>query len=110
MIGLALALYPWDWRQRYEAEYRELLAETGVTAAVLVDLVRGAVAAHRHHERLSGHRLPVGECVGAFAVGLVAWFIVVGGWSDIFKQSTFLLEWVLVQLAVGTFVALAAFL
>lgn len=39
-----MALFPRDWRARYGVEFRELLAATPLTAAVILDVVRTATA------------------------------------------------------------------
>lgn len=44
----ALALFPQAWRERYEVEMRDLLAEETIGPRALVDLVRAAADAHLH--------------------------------------------------------------
>lgn len=51
-----LALYPRPWRLRYEPEMLALLADRPPTWRDRIDLVRGALDAHLHPERVS--RLP----------------------------------------------------
>jgi hypothetical protein len=51
-----LALYPHRWRARYEPEMLALLADRPPTWRDRIDLVRGALDAHLHPERVS--RLP----------------------------------------------------
>ena len=47
MSGL-VRLYPQAWRDRYEAEILELLAERPASLADRLDLIRGAIDAHLH--------------------------------------------------------------
>lgn len=42
MTRLLLALYPRAWRKRYGAELLDLIADTGLTPRVAVDVARGA--------------------------------------------------------------------
>jgi hypothetical protein len=56
-------LYPSAWRERYEAELVDLLAERPLSPRDAIDLVRGAIDAHLHPQVDSApmpwtHRLP----------------------------------------------------
>jgi hypothetical protein len=51
-VGL-LRLYPRAWRSRYESEVRALLESRTIGTSGRIDLVRGALDAHLHPERLS---------------------------------------------------------
>jgi hypothetical protein len=71
MIRL-VRLYPRSWRDRYEAELLDLLAQRSPSVRDRLDLVRGALDAHIHHvadpEPLPWtHRLPG---LAAVATGL----------------------------------------
>ena len=46
LAGLALALYPLAFRRRYGQEMRALLDETPPGVHTVLDLLRGALAAH----------------------------------------------------------------
>lgn len=47
-MSILIRLYPQPWRDRYEAEVLDLLAERPVSVRDAVDLVRGAADAHLH--------------------------------------------------------------
>jgi hypothetical protein len=47
MSGL-IRLYPRDWRDRYETEFRGILSERRPTVSERFDIVRGALDAHLH--------------------------------------------------------------
>ncbi len=99
MIGALLALYPSSWRRRYESEVRALLEDTGLSMAIVFDVVRGAAAARAHAlcsslASIRRHRqLPARVRALAIPAWLLALFLFYGGWSDIYKQATFDLEW-----------------
>jgi hypothetical protein len=47
MLGRVLvALYPAGWRDRYGDEFQALIDDQGVTPSVVLDVIRGALAAH----------------------------------------------------------------
>jgi hypothetical protein len=79
-------LYPRAWRDRYEAEFHDLLAERRASPGDAVDLIRGAVDAHLHPHLTSGlpeppwtHRIPglialsAGAAWSATVLYLLAW-------------------------------------
>ena len=86
-----LRLYPSPWRQRYEEEVGALLEDSPFTAAVVVDVLRGAFDAHLHPELVtpslvavtgSGQirlvpRSPRGRVLVLAALGLAA----LSGWG-----------------------------
>jgi hypothetical protein len=47
MIDLLLRLYPAAWRDRYGDELRDLVADTGLTPRVALDLARAAAIERR---------------------------------------------------------------
>ncbi len=49
MRRLLVLLYPRTWRQRYAAEFLALLEQEALTPGELLDIVRGALDAHRLH-------------------------------------------------------------
>lgn len=46
LIKLLVRLYPCAWRRRYEAEFRDLLLERGLSIADVFDVMGGALDAH----------------------------------------------------------------
>jgi hypothetical protein len=46
LVGLLVSLYPRAWRRRYEAEFRDLLLERGLSFADVFDIIGGALDAH----------------------------------------------------------------
>jgi hypothetical protein len=84
-----LRLYPAAWRQRYEAEMLDLLAQRPRTGRDLVDLVRGAVDAHLHPQVAGAtmpwtHRIPGGLTIATGALlGIAAICATVPGWSTV---------------------------
>jgi hypothetical protein len=72
MNGL-VRLYPRAWRDRYEAEFVDLLEQRPGSIGVTIDVVRGALDAHLHPQDVTGsmpwtHRLPG---VAVLATGLL---------------------------------------
>jgi peptidoglycan/LPS O-acetylase OafA/YrhL len=53
MIGLLLALHPRSWRVDYGDEFRDVLADTPLTVAVIVDVLRNAGRQHIRAHPLS---------------------------------------------------------
>jgi hypothetical protein len=84
-------LYPRAWRDRYEDEFRALLAERPLSPGDIVDTLRGAVDAHLHPQGNVApqpwtHRLPGllalgGGLVWTAAAVLVAVDATNGAWS-----------------------------
>jgi hypothetical protein len=75
-----LRLYPAPWRERYGAEFEQLLEERPIRWRGSADVLLGAIDAHLHPELLGGtrqpwtHRLPG---LLALAAGLIwTWFFV----------------------------------
>lgn len=69
-----LALYPARWRARYGEEFRALLEEEEPSPTILVDIIRGAIAAHRSPLPDGGipmHRSRTPAIASLFAVLLV---------------------------------------
>lgn len=58
-MSMLIRLYPRAWRDRYEAEMVDLLAERSVSVRDVVDLVRGAGDAHLHPQ--AGPTIPSAE-------------------------------------------------
>lgn len=46
LVSLLVSLYPRAWRRRYEAEFRNLLLERGLSLADIFDVMGGALDAH----------------------------------------------------------------
>ena len=64
-----VSLYPARWRDRYGDELQDALSARPLTMRGRLDLVRGAVDAHRHPELVQGDPVPapVGGFIGASA-------------------------------------------
>ena len=76
LAGLALALYPLAFRRRYGEEMRALLDQTPPGALTVLDLLRGAVAAHlRPSPGLAGV-VDVGDRLRASTSGVLACWVV----------------------------------
>jgi hypothetical protein len=82
-----LRAYPLGFRRRYGPELEALLAETPVTARVLVDLVRGALLAHL---RGAGASAEVGleDRLRASASGLLGCWVTVAAAVCAYAKST----------------------
>jgi hypothetical protein len=92
-VSRLVRLYPAAWRERYEAEFMELLATRRPGVTERIDIVRGALDAHLHPQvrhpgevppalaegdgRLA-RRLGLGTLAGA-ALWVVAWILVLLG-------------------------------
>lgn len=89
-------LYPRAWRDRYEAELLDLLAERPASPGDAGDLIRGAVDAHLHAHLTSGlpeppwtHRIPglialsAGAAWSATILYLLAWTDRSGDWGGL---------------------------
>jgi hypothetical protein len=46
LVSLLVRLYPHVWRRRYEAEFRDLLLERGLSLTDVFDIISGALDAH----------------------------------------------------------------
>jgi hypothetical protein len=66
-VSRLIALYPARWRERYGDELLDALAARPMTIQGRLDLVRGALDAHRHPELLPGDLVPAP--VGGFTDG-----------------------------------------
>jgi len=53
-----LSLYPRDWRDRYEEEFRTLIAERPPSVGDRLDVLRGALDAHLHPQVPGSDRVP----------------------------------------------------
>ena len=53
-----IALYPAAWRARYEEEFEDVIALRPRTTHERLDILRGAVDAHLHPQRVGGERIP----------------------------------------------------
>ena len=71
---LLLRLYPRQWRRRYQDEFLELLAQTPLTGAIILDTLRGALDAHLHPSLIPAARKGGGSAIRywllVFAIGL----------------------------------------
>lgn len=89
-------LYPKAWRDRYEAEFLDLLAERPANRGDAVDVIRGAADAHLHPHLTSGlpeppwtHRIPgvlalsAGVAWSATVLYLLAWTDRSGDWGGL---------------------------
>ena len=99
-MSTLVRLYPRAWRERYGAELDDLLANRAVGFAGGIDLIRGALDAHRHPELVDpsvldpaatasvsrqrfedlrvARRLGIGTLVGAI-VWIVGWIVAANG-------------------------------
>ena len=75
LARLALALYPLAFRRRYEQEMRALLEESPPRALALLDLLRGAMAAHLRPTAAAGGGVDPGERLRASASGQLACWV-----------------------------------
>ncbi len=84
-----IRLYPAAWRDRYEAEMLDVLAQRPTAARDLVDLIRGAVDAHLHPQLADApipwtHRIPGSVTIGTGALwALSAVCLAIPGWSSV---------------------------
>lgn len=53
-----IALYPAAWRARYEEEFEDVIALRPRTTRERLDILRGAVDAHLHPQRVGRERIP----------------------------------------------------
>lgn len=84
----ALALYPLAFRRRYEAEMQALLDQGAVGPAALVDLLRGAAAAHvRPPAGLAGS-VDRDDRLRASAIGVLACWVLFAAAGAGFYKST----------------------
>jgi len=88
LAGLALALYPLAFRRRYGEEMRALLDQTPPGALTVLDLLRGAVAAHlRPSPGLAGV-VDVGDRLRASMSGVLACWVVFAAAGFGFYKTT----------------------
>jgi hypothetical protein len=83
MSGL-LKLYPAAWRERYEAEVRDLLIERPPGIADRLDLVRGALDARLHPQVVGGsaprqEAEPTVRPIGAALLAVIGGLLLAGG-------------------------------
>lgn len=98
MTRALVRLYPSTWRDRYEAEYLALLEDTGTSPRVALNVVGGAAREWARRSRLLTDRpLRAESALGLFVLCFCALYGFLGGWSDIYKQTTFDMEWRAVQ-------------
>ncbi len=75
LAGLALALYPLAFRRRYEQEMRALLEESQPRVLALLDLLRGAMAAHLRPPAAAGDGVDPCERLRASTSGQLACWV-----------------------------------
>lgn len=83
-----VALYPRDWRDRYEDEYLALLADRPPDSRGSLDIVRGAIDARLHPQVPGSPRVPVE------APSIGRWSLV-AGWTTLLGAGLFYLGVVL---------------
>ena len=59
-----LALYPSRWRERYEEEFRAVLADCPLTITLIADVCRGAADAHLQFGRVAERAARQRQCDG----------------------------------------------
>lgn len=101
MRGLLLGLFPTWWRRLHGADYRALLEQTPLTPGNVVGVLGAAARAHARPPS----RLTPGGAGLLTIVTLVLLFCFFGGWSNIYRQASFDLEWRAVQVAVVGYAA-----
>ena len=90
LVRLLVRLYPHAWRRRYEAEFRDLLLERGLSFADVFDVMGGALDAHlrliKGDLSMKGKRqLQVAAIVGLLSALLMGAAVVnrtAQGWFD----------------------------
>jgi hypothetical protein len=88
LAGLALALYPLAFRRRYGQEIRVLLDETSPGVLTVLDLLRGALAAHLHPPTGLGSVVDVGDRLRASMSGVLACWVVFAAAGFGFYKTT----------------------
>jgi hypothetical protein len=66
MIGFLIALHPKRWRNEYGAEYRALIEDSPLTAAIILDVLRNAA---RLHGRARPTVIPVLVAIALSSIG-----------------------------------------
>ncbi len=88
LARLALRLYPLAFQRRYGDEMRALLEQSPPGARGIIDLVRGALAAHVHPPETVAASVEPAERVGASAAGVLACWVVFAAAGFAFYKTT----------------------
>lgn len=88
LATLALGLYPLAFRRRYGEEMRALLDETPPRAATVLDLTRGAIAAHLRPARTTDGAVDAGDRLRASACAQLACWVVFAAAGFAFYKTT----------------------
>jgi len=77
VIRLLVRLYPRWWRERYEAEFTEVLESEGMSPRVVAD-----VFVHGVRVRLDLRRPVVRSCAAVAVVAVATWYATTHGYTD----------------------------
>jgi hypothetical protein len=88
LAGLALLLYPLAFRRRYGQEMRALLDETPPGVLTVLDLLRGALAAHLHPPAGLAGVVDAGDRLRGSMSGVLACWVVFAAAGFGFYKTT----------------------
>ncbi len=88
LARLALRLYPLAFRRRYSDEMRALLEQSAPGARGVIDLLRGALAAHLHPPEAAAASVEPAERVGASVGGVLVCWVVFAAAGFAFYKTT----------------------